>query len=84
MERELIETGELTTWMQHQFSGTAMIMVPDRANVTAGQPPPLNALQDGRTKLWYQCPDIGFEAKACATCTGPRVRCYSYYGLPFR
>jgi hypothetical protein len=61
-----------------------MIMLPDRVNVTAGQAPPAHTLQDARTKLWYQCPDLGYAIAACATCVGPHIRCHSHYGLPFR
>jgi hypothetical protein len=83
LEKELVATGEIVTWMQHSFGGTQMLLVPDKVNMTSGVPLPPDVLMDKSSGLWYQCPDM-YDIWDCSTCTGPKVRCYSHYGLFFR
>lgn len=32
----------------------------------------------------YVCPDYGYDARRCPLCDGPKVRCYTHYGLAYR
>jgi hypothetical protein len=84
-ERHLFSTGQMESWVQHQFGGERHLEFP-----SACSPPPAsapqaqpNVAQDPQTGQWYTCP-VAYALHNCSNCAAPPFRCHSYYGVYYR